>query len=987
MKIEAQNLDSLRKMVRELQMENRRLKEQLERAKIPYEEVRVFEDRMEDAAEYDPDQGGRILGKFITEELANYYFSMFWGRVDVYARRGKNGGYFPQCDNRWDSALCPKQRGEKIRCGDCENAKWTKLTPKKLAEHLIGYKEDGSDVLGVYPLLPDGTCRFFVFDFDNHEQNAEKTDFANTDGEWHKEVDALRKICEDQGIRPLVERSRSGQGAHVWIFFKKPVPAALARNFGFLLLDRGQASVNMKSFRYYDRMYPCQDTADSLGNLIALPLQGQALKKGNSAFVDKDWNAYPDQWDILLNHTQKLSPEEIEQYMAVWKAEIDEGRTENAPDHFERPKPWRRKQTFSKTDVVGKLHLVLADGVYVDTLNLMPRIQNQIRSLAAFDNPIYYKNKRLGYSNYDHFSTVYLGKDMDGYIRIPRGLREKLVGLCQEADIEYDLTDQREKGMPIRVSFRGDLRIGQDLAADRMLQYDHGVLSAATAFGKTVVCSYLIAQRKVNTLILLQSKDLLEQWVEELSRFLVIQEDAPVYRTKTGRVKKRESLIGILTGSKDTLTGIIDVAMVGSMYRKGDFHERLHSYGMVIMDECHHCGAHTAVEVMQKVNAKYVYGVSATLKRGDQLEKIIPMLLGPVRHSYTAKERAADQGIGHYVYPRFTRAIDTRTIDVKENRSDITGAYALISENPVRNEMIMEDTKNAVAAGRTPVILTRYKEQAKYLYDHLSRAADHVFLLYGDNSDKENSQIRRNLKDVPRSQSLILIATGQKIGEGFDYPRLDTLMLAAPVSFAGRLEQYIGRLNRDYEGKEDVIVYDYVDPHIRVFENMYAKRLRAYRRVGYTIISNPILDKQTANAIYDAGNYTEVFEQNLVEAEKRIIVSSPEICQDKIARFLYVVRSRQEAGCSVIVITRDPEASSFGSAEYSYGMVRQLQDAGVLVLLKEDVAEHFAVIDEELVWHGGMNLLGKEDAWDNLMRIKSAEVAEELVEMGMGTKA
>ena len=299
----------------------------------------------------------------------------------------------------------------------------------------------------------------------------------------------------------------------------------------------------------------------------------------------------------------------------------------------------------------------------------------------------------------------------------------------------------------------------------------------------------------------------------------------------------------------------------------------------------------------------------------------------------------------------------------------------------------MEDTKNAVAAGRTPVILTRYKEQAKYLYDHLSRAADHVFLLYGDNSDKENSQIRRNLKDVPRGQSLILIATGQKIGEGFDYPRLDTLMLAAPVSFAGRLEQYIGRLNRDYEGKEDVIVYDYVDPHIRVFENMYAKRLRAYRRVGYTIISNPILDKQTANAIYDAGNYTEVFEQNLVEAEKRIIVSSPEISQDKIARFLDVVWSRQEAGCSVIVITRDPETSSFGSAEYSYGMVRQLQDAGVLVLLKEDVAEHFAVIDEELVWHGGMNLLGKEDAWDNLMRIKSAEVAEELVEMGMGTKA
>ena len=208
-----------------------------------------------------------------------------------------------------------------------------------------------------------------------------------------------------------------------------------------------------------------------------------------------------------------------------------------------------------------------------------------------------------------------------------------MISNCKEAGIEYDLVDHREKGRPIRVTFNGDLRIGQDLAADRMLQYDHGVLSATTAFGKTVVCSYLIAQRKVNTLILLQSKDLLEQWVEELNKFLNINEEPPMYRTKTGREKKRDSVIGVLTGNKNTLTGIIDVAMVGSMYSKGDFNEFINSYGMVIMDECHHCGSNTSVEVMQKVNARYVYGVSATPKRGDNLEKIIYMLLGPIRHT------------------------------------------------------------------------------------------------------------------------------------------------------------------------------------------------------------------------------------------------------------------------------------------------------------------------------------------------------------------
>ncbi|MCX4307936.1 MAG: restriction endonuclease subunit R, partial [Acetatifactor sp.] len=228
--------------------------------------------------------------------------------------------------------------------------------------------------------------------------------------------------------------------------------------------------------------------------------------------------------------------------------------------------------------------MVLGDGIYVDTLNLMPRLQNQIRSMAAFDNPEFYKNKRLGYSNYSNFSAVYMGRDVEGYICLPRGLRESLIDRCVQASIEYELEDAREKGRPLRVSFKGDLRMQQSLAADRLLAYDHGVLSAATAFGKTVVCSYLISARKVNTLILLHNKDLIGQWVEELYHFLDIDEEPPIYKTKTGREKRRESVIGILHGGKDTLTGIIDVAMAGSLYGKGNYHELINSYGMVIMD-------------------------------------------------------------------------------------------------------------------------------------------------------------------------------------------------------------------------------------------------------------------------------------------------------------------------------------------------------------------------------------------------------------------
>lgn len=806
------------------------------------------------------------------------------------------------------------------------------------------------------------------------------TDFANTDTEWHKEVDALRKMCEINGIKPLIERSRSGKGAHVWIFFKKAIPASVARNFGFLLLDKGSASINLKSFHYYDRMYPSQDVASSIGNLIALPLQGQALKDGNSAFVDENWNAYPNQWDILLNKTEKLGIEDIEKYMAKWQAELAESRGMLAgTDMNNRPKPWKKKCEFVKADVVGKLHMVLSNGVYIDTLNLMPRIQNQIRSLAAFDNPEFYKNKRLGYSNYYNFSAVYLGKDVDGYIQIPRGLKEQIIEECKKSGIAVDISDQREKGRPIRVSFKGDLRTQQELAAEQLLTYSDGVLSAATAFGKTVVCSYLIAERKVNTLILLQSKDLLNQWVDELNKFLDIKEEPPEYETKTGRKKKRDSVIGILHGSKNTLTGIIDVAMVGSMYSKGKFNDLINSYGMVIMDECHHAASNTSMELLQKINAKYVYGVSATPKRGDSLDKIIYMLLGPLRHRFTALERAQEQGIGHYFVPRYTRVVDTA-----DSKDDINKAYSLISASKVRNEMIVNDVIACIAMKQTPVILTRFKEHAKLSYDTLKEEADHVFLLHGDNTDKENADIRVRLKQVPKNESLILVATGQKIGEGFDFPRLDVLMLAAPVSFEGRLEQYVGRLNRDYEGKEAVYVYDYIDAHMRFFNKMYGKRLKTYKKTGFSIWTGGEQTKQIINAIYDSGNYTEKFEQDIVEAEKSIVISSPDIRQNKIDRLLSLVKDRQEKGVNVTVITTDPEGVVYGSADVCYELIREMQQVGINVVTKAEVEERFAVIDEELVWHGGMNLLGKVDVWDNLMRIKNHQVAAELLEIALG---
>ena len=386
------------------------------------------------------------------------------------------------------------------------------------------------------------------------------------------------------------------------------------------------------------------------------------------------------------------------------------------------------------------------------------------------------------------------------------------------------------------------------------------------------------------------------------------------------------------------------------------------------------------MDILQEANAKYVYGVTATPFRGDGPEKINYILLGSIRYQYTSKDRAKEQGIEHLVYPRFTRAVAPRFSQDKMHPNE---AYEIIRNNEDRDELIIRDVKQCVEDGRTPVVLSKYVKHSKRLYQRLINYADKVFLLSGSNSKKEHKEILKQMNQVAPGESMILVATGKLIGEGFDYPRLDTLMLAAPVSFSGRLEQYIGRLNRDYTGKEEVIVYDYIDSHIRILDNMYAKRLRTYKRTGFQVITNNILTKQSVNSIYDSGNYMDIFERDIVEAGKKIIVSSPELTQDKVARFIYLVKPRQEAGVSVTVITTEPQNISYGSPEFYQGLMKEMRENGIYVIVRDEVAEHFAVIDDELVWHGGMNLLGREDAWDNLMRIRSFQVAEELLEIAL----
>ena len=983
-----ENISELQKQLNDLRLENQILKNILDKAGLAYhKELSAL--RQSDTKEaYDLEQGKRIIHpQVITENMANQFFGMFWGRQDVYAKRSVNketgkAAYYPQCDNFWTN-VCHKKIKDGINCKDCKNRSYKTITKKDILNHLQGNAYNASDVIGVYPLLSNGTCRFMVFDFDNHDKGAEEKDFANSDDTWMEEVEAMREICVLNGIEPLVERSRSGRGAHVWIFFDKPIAASLVRKFGLALLDKGAEQVNLKSFKYYDRMLPAQDSLpedSAVGNLIALPLQGKALQDGNSAFIDGNWNAYPNQWKTLFNKP-RLSQEFLEEKIKEWSNPMDD--IDANADESDREKPWNRMKHFNKNDVEGKLHITLSNGIYVDNTNLKAPMQNRIRRMAAISNPVFYKHQAIGTSNYDTSRWIYLGKDhLSGYIQIPRGLQDELLENIKQADIDYEMEDERQQERKINVNFKGELRPEQDKALKELIRYDNGILHAATAFGKTVVSSALIAQKKVNTLIILESSALIEQWKEALEKFLNINEGLPTYETKTGRVRKRKSLIGTLQGAHDTMTGIIDIAMAGSLCKKGEYHKMMNEYGLVLIDECHHSASETIANVLKEVKAKYVYGVTATPKRGDGLEKINYMLIGPIRYSYTAKEKAKEQGIQHLVYPRFTRTVLPK--GVITDKMHPNEAYEIIHNNDVRDEQIIEDVKNCVAAGRTPVVLSRYKDHSEKLYESLKSHADHVFLMTGNNSKKEHKKILEQMHQVDKNESLILIATGSLVGEGFDFPRLDTLFMATPVSFRGVVEQYAGRLNRDYEGKENMIIYDYVDNHIPMFDNMYVKRLKAYKQIGYELAGGLQTVKQTVNAIYDGDNYSENYHKDLLDANKNIIISSPAISGSKVYELINMLKEKQISGVQVTIVTWTPDSYGFGDASYWMQLHEDMRRAGFYIKTVEEYCDRFAVIDQEVVWYGNINLLAKDKVDDSIMRVRSKEIAGELMEITFG---
>ncbi|MEW5757228.1 MAG: DEAD/DEAH box helicase family protein [Pseudomonadota bacterium] len=732
----------------------------------------------------------------ISEKVA-LFRRLFRGRSDVYPIRWESkstgkSGYAPACANEWRAGVCEKPR---IKCSDCSNRLLIPLSDAVIYGHLAG-----EHTVGVYPLLEDDTCYFLAVDFD--------------EADWRDDALAFMRSCAELGVPAALEISRSGKGAHAWVFFASRVSARDARRLGTAVISHTCSRTRQLKLESYDRLFPNQDMMPKggFGNLIALPLQKWPRERGSSVFVDADLRPYPDQWAFLAS-IQPMAAHDIEPTILRATGGVHPLDVTFIDDE-DLATPWKRESASSKK-LAGQmpkcLTVTLANLIYFEKAQLPQALANRLIRLAAFQNPEFYKAQAMRMSIWDKPRVIGNAENYPQHIALPRGCLDAALDLLRENGIACDLRDERFGGEPIDVPFVGTLRLDQEAAVSRMLHYDTGVLCAPTAFGKTVTAAAMIARRGVNTLVLVHRTELLKQWKERLQAFLGVS----------------KGVVGTIGGGRAKPTGKIDIAVMQSVSRQGEVNPLVENYGQVVVDECHHVGAVSFDAILKRTKAKYVLGLTATPIRRDGQQPIIFMQCGPIRYT-AAKPAGAPHDLEVVPRSRFFR------IDLPAE-AGIQDVFRHLANDQARTEAIAAEVKNAYEQGRKVLVLTERTEHLDALKACLDDLIPAPFVLHGRMPKKQRLALVTELDALPPDEPRILLATGKLVGEGFDHPPLDTLVLAMPVSWKGTLQQYAGRLHREHASKTDIRIIDFVDTGHPALLRMWDKRKRGYRAMGYRL--------------------------------------------------------------------------------------------------------------------------------------------------------
>lgn len=728
--------------------------------------------------------------------------SLFKGREDVFAKRwtGKNNksGYSPVCVNDWVPEKCGKFTH--IPCAKCKNRQLIPISDEQYINHL-----SGKFVAGIYPLLDNESCNFLALDFDKKN--------------WQEDVKAFIKTCHKFDVPASIERSRSGNGAHIWVFFESEIPAALARKLGFVLLTATMEIHHQIGLDSYDRLFPNQDRMPKggFGNLIALPLQKKSREAGNSVFLDDNLIPYKDQW-FYLDQVLRIAESKVQNIVdSLLQCNSLVGKLRDTSE--EDVLTWDKKiEQIDEIEIMPTtLNLTFSNMIFISKEGLPNKLLNRIVRIAAFQNPEFYKAQALRMSVHDIPRIINLSSENTRYIAIPRGCKEELFKLCDQTNITPEINDMTNHGIIQNFSFAGKLRDEQLEAGHAMLEHDNGILSASPAFGKTVVALWIIAQKNINTLIIVHRRQLLEQWKVQISCFL--------------KIPLKE--IGEIGAGKDKHNLKLDVALIQSLNHNRQVKDFVQDYGLVIVDECHHISAYSFEQVLKKVKAKYVYGLTATLTRKDGHHPIVTMQCGPVRYKMPNRVQLQNMNFFHYVIVRYTNF--SLPYHLLSSETKITELYQALIDDDARNNLILDDIISAIVAGRSPLILTERTAHVDFFAEKLNGFAKYIIVLKGGMGKKQIKAIMEKLKSIPEQEERIIIATGKYIGEGFDDSRLDTLFLTLPISWKGTLQQYAGRLHRSHSSKTEVIIYDYVDNQTAIFAAMYKKRAKGYGWMGYQI--------------------------------------------------------------------------------------------------------------------------------------------------------